>query len=106
MASPLARLPLPRSSTCREIHRCSRSPRSRLWRFLQVNNILIIFFCLIWPTSRWVAHLVLCTVAFVLFIIVLVRSRLSESKQGDGVRAAHGGAHTSTDYKKYHPSVL
>lgn len=73
--------------------------------FLQVNSIIVIFFCLIRPMSRWVARLMLHTVVFVLVIVVLGRSQLSSTKRRNWLLASHGCAHKSTDYGIITPAL-
>jgi hypothetical protein len=73
--------------------------------FLQVNSILVIFFCLVvaQPLSRWAARVLLYIVVFVLITVVLGKSQLSSSSKENWRLASESCAHRSTDYSVINP---
>jgi uncharacterized SAM-binding protein YcdF (DUF218 family) len=73
--------------------------------FLQVNSILVTFFCLVvaQPMSRWAARVLLYIVVFVLVIVVLGKSHLTGSSKANWRLASDGCAHSSTDYSVINP---
>lgn len=66
--------------------------------FMQINSILVIFFCIVRPVSRWHARIILHTVVFILVIVVLGRSQLSSIKRTNWRLASLGCASTSPEY--------
>ncbi|KAL5335740.1 hypothetical protein BJX70DRAFT_309340 [Aspergillus crustosus] len=73
--------------------------------FLQVNSILVTFFCLVvaQPMSRWAARVVLYIVVFILVVVVLGKSHLNGSSKANWRLASDGCAHSSTDYSVINP---
>jgi uncharacterized membrane protein len=66
--------------------------------FMQINSILVIFFCIVRPVSRWYARIILHTVVFILVIVVLGRSQLNGSKRTNWRLASLGCASKSPEY--------
>ncbi|KAJ0421423.1 hypothetical protein BJY00DRAFT_282246 [Aspergillus carlsbadensis] len=73
--------------------------------FLQVNSILVTFFCMVvaQPMSRWAARVFLYFVVFVLVIVALGLSHLNGDSKRDWRLASDGCAHSSTDYDVINP---
>ncbi|KAL3455906.1 hypothetical protein BJX64DRAFT_53578 [Aspergillus heterothallicus] len=73
--------------------------------FLQVNSILVTFFCMVvaQPMSRWAARVLLYFVVFVLVIVALGLSHLNSDSRRDWRLASDGCAHSSTDYNVINP---
>ncbi|KAF9888540.1 hypothetical protein FE257_008647 [Aspergillus nanangensis] len=73
--------------------------------FLQVNSILLTFFCLVvaQPMSRWAARVLLYFSVFVLVIVALGRSHLNSDSRTNWRLASDGCAHSSTDYSVINP---
>ncbi|KAF7136980.1 hypothetical protein CNMCM5793_006731 [Aspergillus hiratsukae] len=73
--------------------------------FLQINSILVTFFCLVvvQPMSRWAARVLLYLVVFALVLVVLGKSHLNSSSKANWRLASDGCAHTSTDYSVINP---
>ncbi|KAJ5922881.1 hypothetical protein N7516_010584 [Penicillium verrucosum] len=73
--------------------------------FLQVNSILVTFFCLIvaQPISRWAARVLLYFIVFVLVLVALGRSHLGSDSRENWRLASDGCAHSSTDYSVINP---
>ncbi|KAH2655464.1 hypothetical protein KXV32_002687 [Aspergillus fumigatus] len=73
--------------------------------FLQVNSILVTFFCLViaQPRSRWGARVLLYFVVFVLVIVALGHSHLGSDSRADWRLASDGCAHSSNDYSVIKP---
>lgn len=73
--------------------------------FLQVNSILVTFFCLViaQPRSRWGARVLLYFVVFVLVIVALGQSHLGSDSRADWRLASDGCAHSSNDYSVIKP---
>lgn len=73
--------------------------------FLQINSILVTFFCLVMvqPISRWAARVLLYIIVFVLVIIVLGKSHLNSGSRANWRLASDGCAHSSTDYSVINP---
>lgn len=73
--------------------------------FLQVNSILVTFFCLVvaQPVSRWAARVLLYFAVFVLVTIALGKSHLGSESRADWHLASDGCAHSSTDYSVINP---
>ncbi|EAW25583.1 uncharacterized protein NFIA_044020 [Aspergillus fischeri NRRL 181] len=73
--------------------------------FLQVNSILVTFFCLViaQPRSRWGARVLLYFVVFVLVIVALGQSHLGSDSRADWRLASDGCAHSSSDYSVIKP---
>lgn len=66
--------------------------------FLQVNSILVTFFCLVDSLSLFNARVLLHAVVFVVVIVALGRSQLSSTRRMNWRLASDGCAHGSTDY--------
>ncbi|KAJ5991558.1 hypothetical protein N7522_011765 [Penicillium canescens] len=73
--------------------------------FLQVNSILVTFFCLVvaQPMSRWAARVLLYFAVFVLVIVALGKSHLGSDSKANWRLASDGCAHSSTDYSVINP---
>jgi hypothetical protein len=73
--------------------------------FLQVNSILVTFFCLVvaQPMSRWAARVLLYFTVFVLVIVALGKSQLGSESKAHWRLASDGCAHSSTDYSVINP---
>ncbi|CEL10098.1 hypothetical protein ASPCAL13225 [Aspergillus calidoustus] len=73
--------------------------------FLQVNSILVTFFCMViaQPMSRWAARVFLYFVVFVLVIVALGLAHLNGDSKRDWRLASDGCAHSSTDYDVINP---
>jgi hypothetical protein len=73
--------------------------------FLQVNSILVTFFCLVGAQkmSRWAARVVLYFVVFVLVMVALGKSHLNSDSKVNWRLASDGCANTSTDYSVINP---
>ncbi|KAL4862624.1 hypothetical protein BDV12DRAFT_207109 [Aspergillus spectabilis] len=73
--------------------------------FLQVNSILVTFFCLVvaQPVSRWAARVLLYFAAWVLVIVALGKSHLGSDSRANWRLASDGCAHSSTDYSVINP---
>ncbi|KAJ9485135.1 hypothetical protein VN97_g8215 [Penicillium thymicola] len=73
--------------------------------FLQVNSILVTFFCLVvaQPISRWAARVLLYFIVFVLVLVALGRSHLGSDSRENWRLASDGCAHSSTDYSVINP---
>jgi hypothetical protein len=73
--------------------------------FLQINSILVTFFCLVvvQPMSRWAARVLLYIIVFVLVIVVLGKSHLNSSSRANWRLASDGCVHSSTDYSVINP---
>jgi hypothetical protein len=73
--------------------------------FLQVNSILVTFFCLVvaQPMSRWAARVLLYFTVFVLVIVALGKSHLGSGSKANWRLASDGCAHSSTDYSVINP---
>lgn len=73
--------------------------------FLQVNSILVTFFCLVvaQPISRWAARVLLYFIVFVLVLVALGRSHLGSDSRENWRLASDGCAHSSTDYNVINP---
>ncbi|KAL4861647.1 hypothetical protein BDV12DRAFT_190943 [Aspergillus spectabilis] len=73
--------------------------------FLQVNSILITFFCLVvaQPMSRWAARVLLYFVVFILVIVALGKCHLGSDNRTNWRLASDGCAHSSTDYSVIKP---
>ncbi|KAL2815419.1 hypothetical protein BDW59DRAFT_176170 [Aspergillus cavernicola] len=73
--------------------------------FLQVNSILVTFFCLVvaQPMSRWAARVLLYIVVFVLVIVALGKSHLNSDSKTNWRLASDGCVHSSTDYSVINP---
>ncbi|KAJ5774947.1 hypothetical protein N7457_009843 [Penicillium paradoxum] len=73
--------------------------------FLQVNSILVTFFCLVvaQPISRWGARVILYFIVFVLVIVALGKSHLGSEGKENWKLASDGCAHASTDYSVINP---
>jgi hypothetical protein len=73
--------------------------------FLQVNSILVTFFCLVvaQPMSRWAARVLLYFAVFVLVIVALGKSHLGSGSKANWRLASDGCAHSSTDYSVINP---
>ncbi|KAJ5600169.1 hypothetical protein N7450_001236 [Penicillium hetheringtonii] len=76
--------------------------------FLQVNSILVTFFCLVvaQPISRWAARVLLYFAVFVLVIVALGKSHLGSDSKENWRLASDGCAHTSKDYSVINPVPL
>jgi hypothetical protein len=66
--------------------------------FFQVNNVLIIFLCLVRPVDKFKTRLALHATVFVLAIVALGRSQLSSSKRRNWLLASQGCTHKSAEY--------
>ncbi|KAL5043259.1 hypothetical protein BDW71DRAFT_188266 [Aspergillus fruticulosus] len=73
--------------------------------FLQVNSILVTFFCLVvaQPMSRWAARVLLYFAVFVLVLVALGKSHLGSDSRANWRLASDGCAHSSTDYSVINP---
>jgi hypothetical protein len=73
--------------------------------FLQVNSILVTFFCLVvaQSMSRWAARVLLYFAVFVLVIVALGKSQLGSERKASWRLASDGCAHSSTDYSVINP---
>lgn len=73
--------------------------------FLQVNSILVTFFCLVvaQPISRWAARVLLYFIVFVLVVVALGLSHLGSNSRENWRLASDGCAHSSTDYSVINP---
>jgi hypothetical protein len=73
--------------------------------FLQVNSILVTFFCLVvaQPMSRWAARVLLYFIVFVLVVVALGLSHLGSDSRENWRLASDGCAHSSTDYSVINP---
>lgn len=73
--------------------------------FLQVNSILVTFFCLVvaQPISRWAARVLLYFIVFVLVVVALGKSHLGSDSKANWRLASDGCAHSSTDYSVINP---
>jgi hypothetical protein len=73
--------------------------------FLQVNSILVTFFCLVvaQPMSRWAARVVLYFVVFVLVMVAVGKSHLNSDSRANWRLASDGCANTSGDYSVINP---
>lgn len=73
--------------------------------FLQVNSILVTFFCLVGaqPVSRWAARVLLYFIVFVLVLVALGKSHLGSESKANWRLASDGCAHNSTDYSVINP---
>ncbi|KGO45933.1 hypothetical protein PEXP_018130 [Penicillium expansum] len=73
--------------------------------FLQVNSILVTFFCLVvaQPISRWAARVLLYFIVFVLVVVALGLSHLGNNSRANWRLASDGCAHSSTDYSVINP---
>lgn len=73
--------------------------------FLQVNSILVTFFCLVvaQPISRWAARVLLYFIVFVLVVVALGLSHLGNDSRANWRLASDGCAHSSTDYSVINP---
>ncbi|KAL4926662.1 uncharacterized protein BDV17DRAFT_268878, partial [Aspergillus undulatus] len=73
--------------------------------FLQVNSILVTFFCLVvaQPMSRWALRVLLYFTVFVLVIVALGKSHLGSDSRANWRLASDGCAHSSTDYSVINP---
>ncbi|OJJ08463.1 hypothetical protein ASPVEDRAFT_66429 [Aspergillus versicolor CBS 583.65] len=73
--------------------------------FLQVNSILVTFFCLVvtQPVSRWAARVILYFAVFVLVTVALGKSHLGSDSRKNWQLASDGCAHSSTDYSVINP---
>ncbi len=73
--------------------------------FLQVNSILVTFFCLVvtQPVSRWAARVILYFAVFVLVTVALGKSHLGSDSRANWQLASDGCAHSSTDYSVINP---
>lgn len=73
--------------------------------FLQVNSILVTFFCLVvaQSMSRWAARVLLYFAVFVLVIVALGKSQLGSERKANWRLASDGCAHSSTDYSVINP---
>lgn len=73
--------------------------------FLQVNSILVTFFCVVvaQPISRWAARVLLYFIVFVLVLVALGRSHLGSDSRENWRLASDGCAHSSTDYNVINP---
>ncbi|KAL2847778.1 hypothetical protein BJY01DRAFT_246679 [Aspergillus pseudoustus] len=73
--------------------------------FLQVNSILVTFFCMVvaQPMSRWALRVFFYFVVFVLVIVALGLAHLNSDSKRDWRLASDGCAHSSTDYNVINP---
>ncbi|KAL3477015.1 hypothetical protein BJX99DRAFT_270169 [Aspergillus californicus] len=73
--------------------------------FLQVNSILVTFFCLVvaQPMSRWAARVLLYILVFALVLVALGKSHLNSDSRTNWRLASDGCAHSSTDYSVINP---
>lgn len=73
--------------------------------FLQVNSILVTFFCMVvaQPMSRWAARVLLYCIVFVLVVVALGLSHLGSDSRANWRLASDGCAHSSTDYSVINP---
>lgn len=73
--------------------------------FLQVNSILVTFFCLVvaQPMSRWAARVLLYILVFALVLVALGKSHLNSDSRANWRLASDGCAHSSTDYSVINP---
>lgn len=66
--------------------------------FLQLNSLLVSFFCLTRPISRWIAQMFFTTVIFVCVVVVLGKSQLSSRKRMNWKQASMGCEHGMSDF--------
>ncbi|KAJ6186203.1 hypothetical protein N7519_007504 [Penicillium mononematosum] len=73
--------------------------------FLQVNSILVTFFCMVvaQPMSRWAARVLLYFIVFVLVVVALGLCHLGSDSRANWRLASDGCAHSSTDYSVINP---
>lgn len=66
--------------------------------FLQLNSLLVNFFCLARPISQWSARVFFVTVVFICVIVVLAKSQLSGMKRMNWKLASEGCEHSTSDF--------
>jgi hypothetical protein len=73
--------------------------------FLQVNSILVTFFCMVvaQPMSRWAARVLLYFIVFVLVVVALGLCHLGSDSRANWRLASDGCSHSSTDYSVINP---
>lgn len=66
--------------------------------FLQLNSLLVSFFCLARPIYRLVARVFFTTIVFICVVVVLAKSQLSSTKRMNWRLASEGCEHGTSDY--------
>lgn len=66
--------------------------------FLQLNSILVSFFCLARPIRRWILKTLATTVVFICVIVVLAKGQLSSRNRTNWKDASLGCEHNTSDF--------